>query len=279
MTPFIFTLNDLQLLYAGLAAERKLDYLNLYNAALLIIHIQLRQIERDVWLALSSNGAAAVSAAAGATTLLRQIASTEFQMDKWPNTLSPQSTYTTVQLPLDDPIDLWGTDAHVYPTFSAGNDWSRYRMLQLLAHSLRLRAYRIIYGPLHGFGQPGFDHENAQLSSLAGYVATTHSKIRAIANDICASMPYHLGYRSKLKPGLCYPGDSFPSGKYPRLLSACQIIWPLYVAGIVEGVDAAQRLWISRQLAFINAEMGIGKAAMLSELVRRAAVTETQSLG
>jgi sorting nexin-3/12 len=61
-------------------------------------------------------------------------------------------------------------------------------------------------------------------------------------------------------------------------MSACQVAWPLYVSGIVEGVDVAQRLWVSRQLDFINSEMRIGKAAVLAELVRRAAAFEVQDM-
>ncbi|KAL4922242.1 hypothetical protein BDW62DRAFT_207976 [Aspergillus aurantiobrunneus] len=275
-TPFIFTLHDLQLLHAGLAAERNIDFLNLYNCALLIIHVQLRELERDVWLSFPSNGAVAVATAAKANVLLSIITSTENQMAQWPNTLPPESRYMTIQLPPDDGIDLWSTDAHIYPTFSAGNDWSRYRMLQILVHSLRIRAYRLLSSPLYGYG---LEHESgSSLTGLDSYIGATHSKIRAVADDICASMPYHLGYKTKSGPGLRYPSDSFPDGRYPRLLSACHITWPLYVAGIVEGVDPAQRLWISRQLLFINSEMGIGKAAVLAEMVREAAVMETQGM-
>ncbi|KAL4783060.1 hypothetical protein BJX76DRAFT_271412 [Aspergillus varians] len=277
-TPFMFTLNDLRLLHADIAAERNIDRLNLYSSALLIIHMQLRQIEKEVLLSFPSNGAVTITATSKANALLRSITSTEYKMAEWPNALPPQSKYLTVRLSPDDSTDLWGVDAHIYRTFSAGNDWLRYRMLQILAHSLRLRAYHLIANPLYGYCHSAFEHEDAKAPGLAGYFAMTHSKIRAIASDICASMPYHLGYRSKSKPGLRYPSEPFHKGRYPRLLSACQIIWPLYVAGIAEGVDVAQRLWISRQLAFINEEMGIGKAAVLARLVKKAAGMKTQSI-
>ncbi|KAL4942201.1 hypothetical protein BDV06DRAFT_192685 [Aspergillus oleicola] len=273
-TPFIFTLTDLQLLHGGLLAETNTDYLNLYNCALLIIHIQLRQLERDVWQSYHSNDTIAVDAAFQATALLRTITATEHQMAEWPNLLPPESRYMTLQLPPDESIYLWSTDAHIYPSFTAGNDWSRYRMLQILGCSLRLRAYRILANPIYSYGHSGVDDLNDQLPSLASDIAITHGNIRALVDDICASMPYHLGYKTSSSPGLQYPTGSFPHGRYPRLLSACHIMWPLYVAGIVEGVDPAQRLWISRQLSFISGDMGIGKAAVLGGLVRRAALME-----
>ncbi|KAL4924873.1 Zn(II)2Cys6 transcription factor domain-containing protein [Aspergillus undulatus] len=277
-TPFIFTLRDLQLLHAGLAAERKLDYLNLYNSALLIVHIQLRQVEQVFWLSYHSSEASTVDAAFQATALLRTIASIEDQIAEWPNLLPPESRYMSIKLPPDDSTDLWSIDAHVYPSFQVGNDWSRYRMLQILGCSLRLRAYRLMGNPLYDYSHSGYDYADAQLPSLASDIAITQGRIRELANDICASMPYHLGYRTTSSSKLRYPNESFHLGRYPRLLSASHIIWPLYVAGIVEGVGAAQRFWISRQLAFINSEMGIGKAAVLGELVRRAAFMETQSI-
>ncbi|KAL4997672.1 hypothetical protein BDV10DRAFT_195018 [Aspergillus recurvatus] len=269
--PFIFTLNDLQLLHAGLAAEKKTDFLNLYNSALLKMHLQLRHLERDVWLTHPSNSAVAVAAATKAHALLEAIISIECQMAEWLSTLPPESRYITIQLSSEDSVDLWGRSAYVYPTLSAGYDWSRYRMLRILALSLRLRAYGLLANPLYG---RGLGLENTQLTDIASGVKGARSGIRALANDICASIPYHLGYRTGPGSERRYPSESSLDGKYPRRLSALHISWALYVAGIVEGVDAAQRLWISRQLVIINREMGIGKAAVLAELVRRAAVLE-----
>ncbi|KAL4754808.1 hypothetical protein BDW72DRAFT_200487 [Aspergillus terricola var. indicus] len=272
--PFIFTLNDLQLLHAGLAAEKKTDFLNLYNSALLIIHLQLRHLERDVWLTFPANGAVAVAAATKTQSLLEAIISIDCQMAEWPRTLLPESRYIMVQLSPDDSVDLWSRSAYIYPTLSAGNDWSRYRTLRILAHSLRLRAYGLLANPLYGHG---LGLEDTQLTEIARGVATARSGIRALANDICTSLPYHLGYRIEPGSERRYPNESFPDGEYARRLSALHISWALYVAGIGEGVDAAQRLWISRQLGIINREMEIGKAAVLAELVRRVAVLEAQN--
>jgi sorting nexin-3/12 len=272
--PFIFTFNDLQLLHAGLTAEKKTDFLNLYNSTLLIIHLQLRHLERDAWLTFPANGAVAIAAATKAQDLLEAIISLDCQMAEWPSTLLPNSRYITVQLSPNDSVDLWSRSAYIYPTLSAGDDWSRYRMLRILAHSLRLRAYGLLANPLyaHGLGL-----EDTQLTEIARGVATARSGIRALANDICASMPYHLGYRAGPGSERRYPNESFPDKKYARRLSALHTSWALYVAGIGEGVDAAQRLWISRQLVIINREMEIGKAAVLAELVRRVAALEAQN--
>ncbi|KAL3489296.1 hypothetical protein BJX62DRAFT_157419 [Aspergillus germanicus] len=276
-TPFIFTINELHALHAALSEENDADVLILYTCTLLIIHLQLSQIEKEAWSPFTYDEP--VTAAAGkANATLQTLAYIEKQVSEWPNFLPPEGKYVTIQLPLEDTVDGLSTDAHIYPTFSAANDWSRYRTLRILIHSLRLRAFRLLANSLYTYDHAECGYRVTQLASLASDIAATNSEIRALTYDICASMPYHIGYRTGAGAEQCYPSEAFPNGKYARLMSACQAAWPLYVSGIVEGVDVAQRLWVSRQLDFINSEMGIGKAAVLAELVRRAAAFEVQDM-
>ncbi|KAL2831173.1 hypothetical protein BDW59DRAFT_158119 [Aspergillus cavernicola] len=174
--------------------------LNLYTCTLLTIHLQLRQIEKDAWSLLHSDEAVVI-ATAEANAILETIASVKNKVTKWPNSLSPDGKYMTIQLPLDDSIDLWSTDAHIYPTFSAWNDWSLYRTLRILIHSLRLRAYRLVATPFYNYGSARCGYGNAQLVGLASDIARAHIEIQALTADICASMPYHLGYRTKSGSG------------------------------------------------------------------------------
>ncbi|KAL3466723.1 hypothetical protein BJX64DRAFT_284281 [Aspergillus heterothallicus] len=268
--PSIFTMNELHALHAALSEEENADALILYTCTLLIIHQQLGQIEKEAWSPFPY-GEPFLVAAAKANAILKSIASIENQISDWPSSLPPEGKFVTIPIPLEDTVDGLSTDAYIYPTFSAANDWSQYRTLRILIHSLRLRAFRLLANSLYTYNHAECGYRSAQLASLASDIAATHSEIRALTYDICASMPYHIGYRTRAGAEQCYPSEAFPNGKYARLMSACQVAWPLYVAGIVEGVDIAQRLWVSRQLDFINSEMGIGKAAVLAELVRRAA--------
>ncbi|KAL2860271.1 hypothetical protein BJX68DRAFT_261232 [Aspergillus pseudodeflectus] len=274
-TPFILTINELHALRAALSEENDADILILYTCTLLIIHLQLGQIENEAWSPFSYDEIVAATAAK-ANAILQSIASIEHQISEWPNLLPPEGKYFTIQLPLEDTVDGLSTDAHIYPTFSAANDWSRYRTLRILIHSLRLRAFRLLANSLYTYDHAECGYRAVQLASLASDMTTAHGEIRTLTYDICASMSYHIGYRTRAGAEQCYPSEAFPNDKYARLMSACQVAWPLYVSGIVEGVDVAQRLWVSRQLDLINSEMGIGKAAVLAELVRRAAAFEVQ---
>ena len=71
-----------------------------------------------------------------------------------------------------------------------------------------------------------------------------------------------------------YPIEAYPQGKYARLVSASQVAWPLYVAGIVEGVDAAQRMWIAGQLDVIGDDLAVKHASTMAEVVRELALRE-----
>ncbi|KAL4884732.1 hypothetical protein BJY04DRAFT_215184 [Aspergillus karnatakaensis] len=272
-SPFVFTLAELQSLHAELSKDPNANRRALQACTLLIIHLQLRQLEEDE---PTINGTATVNIPARANILLQSITSIDNQMTDWERSVSPENRFMTIQLPQDDCIDLWTSNAHVYPTFSAANDWAGYRTVRILAHSLSLRAYRLMARPHYEYDSPEYGQRGSPLAALASDIAMAHSRIRALADDMCASMPYHVGYRTKSGCGIRYPSEPFPDGKFPRLMSTCHIFWPLYLAGVVEGVDLEQRLWISRQLDFINSEFKIGRAAVLAELVRREAVMEVQ---
>ncbi|KAL4805539.1 hypothetical protein BDV18DRAFT_21127 [Aspergillus unguis] len=276
--PFIFTLNDLQLLHAGLVAETPPDYPNIYKSALLKTHLQIRQLEKETWLSFPSDSASPISPTRKINALLEELASLETDMAAWPDTLQPDEKYVVVQIPLDDNPDIWSTEAYVYSSLTAGNAWLRYRTLLLLLLSLRLRAYRLLADPIYRHGHVDYELGNTLPTDIVSGLSVTHSKTRTVVDEICASMPFHLGYLTKSGTGRRYPTECFPQGKYPHRLHGCNVAWPVYVAGIVEGVDTAQRLWISRQLVYLDGELGVGKVRMLAEQVRNVAMsTESMS--
>ncbi|KKK24195.1 hypothetical protein AOCH_000788 [Aspergillus ochraceoroseus] len=297
----IFTIDELYGLQAALSKPSPASpnsFIHLYTCKLLILNLQLRQIE-FAWPFLEAP-------LLTISSFLETISSLDHQLAKWPHSLPPEWKHMTIQLP-ENSVDIWAASAHIYPTFWAGNGWAQYRTLRVVLQCLRLRCYDLLtqfaYDDRSGSGGNSTGHASASASpssfspasdaasstststscsgstvssspslhDLASDIATTHSKIRALTADICASMPYHLGYRAA-SGEIRYPSEGFPHGKYARLISACHIVWPLYVAGIVEGVTVTQRLWVSRQLDFIGREMGVGKAVVLAGLVRGAAL-------
>ncbi|KOC08587.1 hypothetical protein AFLA70_43g003761 [Aspergillus flavus AF70] len=198
------------------------------------------------------------------TNILNSINTTTHHLSQWPNSLPKDWIYNTMVVPSD--WNQWTPIAHTYSSFWAANDWARYRTLQICTCHLRLRFYHLLTTTNQA------NTACISLDSLAGDISTTHVKIRNLANDICASMLYHLGCKCMGSAERLYPIEAYPQGKYARLMSASQVTWPLYVAGIVEGVDAAQRVWIASQLDVIGGDAGVQQASAMAEVVRELAL-------
>ena len=99
-------------------------------------------------------------------------------------------------------------------------------------------------------------------------IEAAHVQILSSASEICASMSYHLGYSVRGSDELRYPKEGFPDGRHPRKMSACNVTWPLYTAGIVDGLKPTQKLWVARRLDFLSTQMGVKQASTLAMAVR-----------
>ncbi|KAB8219884.1 hypothetical protein BDV33DRAFT_191631 [Aspergillus novoparasiticus] len=251
--PELLTLHD-ALLQTPFVSPR--SQLQVYLCKLAILHLQISEFTIN----LSSGH----TSPATITDILNSINTTTHHLSQWPNSLPKDWIYNTMVVPPD--WSQWTPVAHTYSSFWAANDWARYRTLQICICHLRLRFYHLLTAANQ------VHTACISLDSLAGDISTTHVKIRNLANDICASMLYHLGYMCMGSTERLYPIEAYPQGKYARLMSASQVTWPLYVAGIVEGVDAAQRMWIASQLEVIGDDVGVQQASAMAEVVRELAL-------
>ncbi|KAF9884247.1 hypothetical protein FE257_001979 [Aspergillus nanangensis] len=159
-------------------------------------------------------------------TIIHAIYSVDKELEGWGASLSPGWECTEVTLP-DDAIDLWSQIAHTYPSFWVANDWAHCRTLKILTNNLHLHACRFFArGSSAITGPPSVETD----------IAAIHTRLRGLVDDICASVPYHLGYRQRMREEICC---------FPRFMSVCHFVWPLYIAGITEGVGQEQKLWIA----------------------------------
>ncbi|KAK2764580.1 hypothetical protein FQN54_009275 [Arachnomyces sp. PD_36] len=260
-TDIPFTISELRTLYNVLNQDDLLApnaVLQRHTCRLAEIHLRLRDLE-DGWSSSSMDDSIAII-----HRVIEAVNVVEHELSKWPESLPQEWNYTTRELSLLG-MDLCATTAYIYPSFWVANYWGSYRGLRLFGNSLHLRAYHLLARIVR---------ENPTVVSLRDpecALATTYVKNRDLVNDICASIPYHLGYSHTESGERYYPCEGFPRGKYPRLLSACHIVWPLYISGIVEGIGSAQRLWVARQLHYIGREMSVMQANALAAMVARKA--------
>ncbi|KAE8419931.1 hypothetical protein BDV36DRAFT_281927 [Aspergillus pseudocaelatus] len=246
--PELLTLHD-ALLQTPFASPR--SQLQVYLCKLAILHLQISGV--------ASNLSSGHTSSTTSTGIIDSINATTHQLSQWPSSLPADWIHSTMVVPSED-WNLWTPVAHVYSSFWAANDWTRYRALQICTCHLRLRIYHLLIATNRD------NIASISLGSLSSDISTTRVKIRNLANDICASMLYHLGYRCMESAERQYPIEAYPQGKYARLTSATQVTWPLYIAGIVEGVDPAQRMWIASQLDVIGDEIGVKQASAMAEV-------------
>ncbi len=121
--------------------------------------------------------------------------------------------------------------------------WNMYRNVRLLIHEAVMSA-TLRYGTLE-------DKENLGKSAKV---------LRDMANGICHSVPYHLGYsRSSAGVKESLHADVVPSpGGY-------LILWPLFFSGMLRTACAEQRAWIATTLRQIGAGMGIQLALSMAD--------------
>ncbi|OGM40847.1 hypothetical protein ABOM_010560 [Aspergillus bombycis] len=259
---FPFTIPELLALHDALLRAPFISLrsqLQIHLCKLAILHLQISEAASI----LSSGHLSSTTIA----DILNSMNAITHQLSQWSSSLPTDWIYTTMVVPSED-WNLWTPVAHLYSSFWAANEWARYRTLQICTCHLRLRFYHLLAASNRA------TTASIPLGSLASDMATTRVKIRNLANDICASMLYHLGYRCMGSTERQYPIKAYPQGKYARLVSASQVAWPLYVAGIVEGLDAVQRMWIASQLDVIGDDLGVKHASTMAKVVRELALKE-----
>jgi hypothetical protein len=89
-----------------------------------------------------------------------------------------------------------------------------------------------------------------------------------LAHDICASVPYFLGYDNAINQAM---------RETPKAVSGNLLLWPLYTAAITPMVSPMMQEWVRRRLMFISDAIGIKQAEPLAKsLVSRKDISDFQ---
>jgi len=128
---------------------------------------------------------------------------------------------------------------HVYPNTWITGAYNLYRVARILANEVILNWYT---------HNPGWN--NVQLHRRQ--CETVLARLNA---DICASVPYASG-----ELGV---GESLP-----RAHVGIALVWPLYLAATMDGVQASTRAWVITRLDKLGHELGIQQAVSLANVLR-----------
>ncbi|KAH7327287.1 hypothetical protein BKA65DRAFT_528232 [Rhexocercosporidium sp. MPI-PUGE-AT-0058] len=177
------------------------------------------------------------------------------EYDMWARTCPLQYIYQTVTLN-ERSDDVFSDHYHVYSSIWIAAIWNNYRSARILVNELILDQL--------GYLSQVNPESNLLWEDHCFYenqILTSNSTLLQLCYDICASVPYFLGYN---------PESRGFTDQAPKSVNGNLLIWPLYTAGVTGMVSDVMRCWVAGRLQWITDVMGIRQAAPLAySMVRR----------
>ncbi|KAJ5404321.1 hypothetical protein N7509_004192 [Penicillium cosmopolitanum] len=192
--------------------------------------------------------------------ILAAASAIEADLMAWLAALPPDFTYSShTVMPTDHSFEhICGgirplnNQYHSYPDLWSPNLWNHYRSARIIVSELILaNVHKVSSTSPHGSLSEDF---RLHCKSL-------RSTIRRLGADICRSVPFHLG---ACNAGILPGRPMLPSETY---IGGLMLLWPLFVAGMVEGPNHPQRRWVRQCLGMIGRSMGMDQALALMDIL------------
>ncbi|KAJ5151742.1 hypothetical protein N7492_010037 [Penicillium capsulatum] len=179
----------------------------------------------------------------------------ESELNAWHAALPSDVQFDIVPIPQDDYLFLdrcrglapYDDLYHLYPSTWAANVWNQYRCTRILLSEILLSQIRLESEALGWFS----DEAHWRLQFL-------QDTIRGLSVDMCRAVPYLLCAHRDFSPD-CPPPESYMGGMI--------LMWPMFLAGIVEGPTHPQRLFALRCLRVIGHATGLEQAFAVMHIV------------
>lgn len=192
----------------------------------------------------------------GAFDLIRAAVDLDGELAHWARKVPMEWSYTTalrMKYSCDPQLSSSGfipNQAHRYPDFYTARVWNLYRVSRLIIQSIMFRISSCMDLHLRDHYQDRTDKIN-----------------RIMVEDVCASVPFLLGYdfsEPKRSIGSLHNQNLWPQTSMSKVRSSghtgkFSLIWPLYIACSVPSIPETQRRWMRAQLRWI-AETGEAQA-------------------
>jgi hypothetical protein len=184
--------------------------------------------------------------------------SIEADLIAWLAVLPPDFTYEThTKSPYDfmfqercRGLALFDDKYHEYPSLWICNTWNQYRCARILVSEIIVSHIRKLS-----------DSSSIRLLSdeFRQHCKTIWATTQRLAVDICRSVPYHLGAHLKHASPNFPPPESYMGG--------LMLLWPLFLAGIVENPNHALRRWVIQCLKMVGHSYGFDQALAIMDIV------------
>jgi hypothetical protein len=171
----------------------------------------------------------------------------------WATTLPPQYAYDIISI-AEPSEEIFTDHYHRYRNLWIASVWNNYRCIRVLVNEL------LFVHLLHlSQKQTSFLDEQEVFSSYDSEFTRVNSVMMTLTHDICASVPFYLGY---------HEGRSSPPTP-PKAVNGNLLIWPLYTAASMNMVSDMMRTWAVTRLEKVGEILGIRQASVLASVLRR----------
>lgn len=177
------------------------------------------------------------------------------EYESWGKTCPLQFIYQTVTL-RQRSEEVFSDHYHVYNNLWIATVWNNYRSVRILLHEILLDQLCHLY-----LNNPESSLLWNDLNFFENQVLASNSILLQLCHDICASVPYYLGFDPN--------ADIFSPRQVPKAVAGNLLLWPLYIAGCTDLVSDMMRDWAGGRLRWISDVIGIRQAAPLAFSMKR----------
>lgn len=183
-------------------------------------------------------------------TIIPALIALDAEYAAWASRCPPQFIYSTVNL-TERSEEVFSDHYHVYSSIWIARVWNGYRCVRILVNELLVNQLsHLLQRP-----ETSLPIRNNSSSAYENQILSSNSILLQLAHDICASVPYCLGYDNQLDPALREP---------PKAASGNLLLWPLYSAAVTGMVSPMMRDWVAGRLMLIAEVIGIKQAIPLA---------------
>ena len=167
--------------------------------------------------------------------LMRDAKAVDDNLTRWRSTVPESWHYVSTPTRTEIQADLYPKSIDIYGDMAIASNWNAWRAYRLYVLTILVKC-ALVLSNLHG--DPNFEWEDFM----------SISTIRELVNDICSSIPYHLGYTvdDEHRGRSIYP-HAFGSVQEPGPIGAWGVFmmkWPLSVALTMNYLPESQRRWM-----------------------------------
>ncbi|KAL9123729.1 MAG: hypothetical protein Q9217_006871 [Psora testacea] len=198
---------------------------------------------------------------AAAQNLLKDAQEADLVLDFWTSTVPEE--YQFISLPLREDIrksgiilDMYPQSLDIYCDHPMANTWNIWRIRRINVLRMIMNCADILK-PAHSANLPSTEYQNAL------------QIIRRLANEICSSVPFHLGYdKKRFRDRAAFADYPHPPGeaKWPENFAASGAVggWlmmqPLSFVAKLDCIPETQRDWVREYLTtFMRDPKDMGK--------------------